>query len=57
MTSSRRPTILAELETVDGIVYPRAYLFQVARSVIMRHVRRAQIVPIHTVGDLERLEH
>jgi RNA polymerase sigma factor (sigma-70 family) len=32
-------TILAELETVDAIRHPRAYLFQVARSVIMRHVR------------------
>jgi RNA polymerase sigma factor (sigma-70 family) len=50
-------TILAELETVDAIRHPRAYLFQVARSVIMRHVRRARIVPIHTVDDLERLEH
>lgn len=50
-------TILAELESVDGIRHPRAYLFQVARSVIMRHVRRARIVPIHTVDDLERLEH
>jgi RNA polymerase sigma-70 factor (ECF subfamily) len=49
-------TILAELDTVDAIRHPRAYLFQVARSVIMRHVRRARIVPIHTVDDLERLE-
>ena len=50
-------TILAELETVDTIRHPRAYLFQVARSVIVRHVRRARIIPIHTVDDLERLEH
>jgi len=50
-------SILAELETVEGIRYPRAYLFQVARSVITRHVRRARIVPIHSVDDLERLEH
>jgi RNA polymerase sigma-70 factor (ECF subfamily) len=50
-------TILAELETVDAIRHPRAYLFQVARSVIVRHVRRARIVPIHTVEDLDRLEH
>jgi len=49
-------TILAELESVEAIRHPRAYLFQVARSVIMRHVRRARIVPIHTVDDLERLE-
>lgn len=50
-------TILAELETVDTIRHPRAYLFQVARSVIARHVRRARIVPIHAVDDLEQLDH
>ncbi len=50
-------TILAELESVDAIHYPRAYLFQVARSVITRHVRRTRIVPIHAVDDLERLDH
>jgi RNA polymerase sigma factor (sigma-70 family) len=50
-------TILAELESVEAILYPRAYLFQVARSVITRHVRRARIVDIHAVEDLERLEH
>jgi len=50
-------TILAELESVEAIRHPRAYLFQVARSVIVRHVRRARIVPIHGVDDLERLEH
>jgi RNA polymerase sigma factor (sigma-70 family) len=49
-------TILAELETVDTILYPRAYLFQVARSVITRHVRRARIVPIHAVDDFEQLD-
>jgi RNA polymerase sigma-70 factor (ECF subfamily) len=50
-------TILAELETVETIRHPRAYLFQVARSVIARHVRRARIVPIHAVDDLEQLDH
>ncbi len=50
-------TILAELESVEGIRHPRAYLFQVARSIIVRHVRRARIVAIHAVDDLERLEH
>ena len=49
-------TILAELSSVEGIRHPRAYLFQVAKSVVVRHVRRARIVPIHTVDDLERLE-
>ncbi|MCI4592687.1 sigma-70 family RNA polymerase sigma factor [Sphingobium sp. BYY-5] len=49
-------TILAELERIDTIRYPRAYLFQVARSVITRHVRRARIVPIQVVDNLDRLD-
>lgn len=48
--------ILADLESIDDIRNPRAYLFQVARSVITRHVRRARVVPIHTVEDLAELE-
>jgi RNA polymerase sigma-70 factor (ECF subfamily) len=39
--------ILADLDGVDDIRQPRAYLFQVARSVITRHVRRARVVSIH----------
>lgn len=49
-------SVLAELESVDTIRYPRAYLFQVARSVITRHVRRTRIVPIHAVDDLDRFD-
>lgn len=49
-------SILADLDTVDTIRHPRAYLFQVARSVISKHVRRARIVPIHTVGDLAQFD-
>ncbi|MDQ0251481.1 RNA polymerase sigma-70 factor (ECF subfamily) [Sphingomonas kyeonggiensis] len=48
--------ILADLDTVEDIRNPRAYLFQVARSVITRHVRRARVVSIHTVEDLGELE-
>jgi len=48
--------ILADLESVADIRNPRAYLFQVARSVITRHVRRARVVPINTVEDLSQLE-
>lgn len=44
--------ILADLETVEDIRFPRAYLFQVARSVITRHVRRARVVSIRTMDDL-----
>ncbi|MDG2533489.1 RNA polymerase sigma factor [Sphingomonas sp. HITSZ_GF] len=49
--------ILADLESVEGIRNPRAYLFQVARSVITRHVRRARVVPIHSVENLSELGH
>ena len=47
--------ILAERETVDDIQHPSAYLFQVARSLVVRHVRRARVVSIQAVDDLERL--
>ena len=50
-------SILADLASVDMIQNPRPYLFQVARSVITRHARRARIVSIHAVDDLERLQH
>lgn len=49
--------VLADLETVDEIRFPRAYLFQVARSVITKHVRRARVVPIHSVEEFPHLDH
>jgi RNA polymerase sigma-70 factor (ECF subfamily) len=48
-------TIFAEMETVDGIQHPRAYLFQIARSLIVRQVRRERIVSIRAMDDLEGL--
>lgn len=48
--------ILADLESVDDIRHPRAYLFQVARSVVARQVRRARVVPIHAVEDLTEFD-
>lgn len=50
-------TILSEMDSVDRIHNPRAYLFQVARSLVVRHIRRAQIVAIHAIDNLERLDH
>ncbi len=50
-------TVLAEMESVDTIRFPKAYLFQIARSLIVRHIRRAQIVSIQAVDDLDRLDH
>jgi RNA polymerase sigma factor (sigma-70 family) len=47
--------IFANLETVDDIRFPRAYLFQVARSVITKHVRRARVVSLQTIDDLTQM--
>jgi RNA polymerase sigma factor (sigma-70 family) len=44
--------LLAERERVDDILNPRAYLFQVAHSLVVRNIRRARIVPILAVEDL-----
>jgi RNA polymerase sigma factor (sigma-70 family) len=49
-------TIFAEMDSVDGIRNARAYLFQVARSLIVRHIRRAQIVAIDAIDNLEQLD-
>ena len=47
--------VFADMETVSDIRFPRAYLFQVARSVISKHVRRARVVSIHSMDDLSQL--
>lgn len=46
-------TALAARERVDDIRHPRAYLFQIAHSVIVKQVRRARVVPIQAAEDLE----
>jgi RNA polymerase sigma factor (sigma-70 family) len=48
--------VLADLASVEEIRHPRAYLFQVARSIITRHVRRARVVSIHSVEDFLGLD-
>jgi len=46
-------TVLAARETFDDIRHPRAYLFQISHSIIVRHVRRARVVSIQAAEDLE----
>ena len=46
-------TVLAARESVNDIRHPRAYLFQVAHSIVVRHVRRARVVSIQAAEDLE----
>lgn len=45
--------ILAGLKSVDDIRDPRRYAFQTAYSLILAHLRRARIVSITTVADLD----
>jgi RNA polymerase sigma factor (sigma-70 family) len=47
--------ILAARESVEDIRHPRAYLFQVARSVVAHHVRRSRVVSIQAAEDLDNL--
>ena len=44
--------LLAERERMDDILNPRAYLFQVAHSLVVRSIRRARIVSILAIEDL-----
>lgn len=48
--------ILAAKESVDHIRDPRSYIFQTARSIILMRIRRAQVVSIQAVENLESLE-
>lgn len=48
--------VLAERVRLDDILNPRAYLFQVAHSLVVRNIRRARIVPILAVEDLGLME-
>jgi len=48
--------VLAERDSVEDILNPRAYLFQVAHSLVVRNIRRARIVPILAVEDLGQIE-
>jgi RNA polymerase sigma factor (sigma-70 family) len=47
--------ILAGLERVDHIARPKAYLFQTADSLVLRDLRRAKVVSIRAVDDLDAL--
>lgn len=47
--------LLAGLDEVAHIRNPRAYLFTAARSVMLQQLRRARIVPIVAVAEVERL--
>lgn len=47
---------LSSLDSIAGIQNPKAYFFQTAISIMRQEVRRARIVTIEAVTDLDRLE-
>ena len=47
--------VLSALPAVGHIASPRAYAFQTAQSLVLRHLRRARIVRIDAIGDVEAL--
>jgi RNA polymerase sigma-70 factor (ECF subfamily) len=47
--------VLAAAASVEHITSPRAYAFQTAQSLILRHLRRARVVRIDAMGDIESL--
>ncbi|HEY0281286.1 MAG TPA: RNA polymerase sigma factor [Rhizomicrobium sp.] len=49
-------TILATKADIDTIRNPKAYMFQVAYSVILQQLRHARVVPITAVADFAGLE-
>jgi RNA polymerase sigma factor (sigma-70 family) len=47
---------LALLPAIDHITNPRAYFFRTAFSVLVNETRRAQVVSIDSLGELDRLD-
>ncbi len=47
--------ILAELADVSHVRQPRAYVYSVAQSVVLQQLRRAQVVSIEAVAEIERV--
>lgn len=48
--------VLAGLDSVDHIRSARNYLFQTARSIVLRHLRRAQVVSFEALPAADALE-
>jgi RNA polymerase sigma-70 factor (ECF subfamily) len=46
-------TVLASRERLDDLRHPRAYLFRIAHSLVLRDARRARIVPFEPIEDMD----
>jgi RNA polymerase sigma factor (sigma-70 family) len=49
--------ILVGLQSVEHIEKPQSYMFSVAQSVVLQHIRRARIISIEAVAEIERFDH
>ncbi|MDC7685191.1 sigma-70 family RNA polymerase sigma factor [Asticcacaulis sp. BYS171W] len=47
---------LIAMDTVADIRNVRGYLYQVAHSVLLLHIRRAKIIPIEIMGDMDAVD-
>lgn len=45
-------TTLASRETVADIRFPRAYLFKIAHSLVVQHIRRARVISFQALEEL-----
>lgn len=48
--------VIATLEDVAHMRHPRAYLFTVARSIVLQQLRRARVVSIEAVAEIDQLD-
>ena len=44
---------LAAMDSVDHIHNPRAYLFSMARTIMLMHLRHRRVIPIRSVDDMD----
>ena len=47
---------LAALESVDHIDRPDAYFFSIARNLLVRRLRRARVVPIEAIAEIDAFQ-
>ena len=45
--------VFADMQSVEHVRFPRAYLFKVARSIVAAHLRRARVVSIQIGHDFD----
>ena len=48
--------VIAALDGVGHVQHPRAYLFSVARSIVLQQLRRSRVVSIEAVAEIDQLD-